>query len=195
MKRIFLALLISSFSCLNLHSEILYFRTNGDTVTLTLPAQTYVLIEFASANVRWGVSFYSSVLGQGAPVTPNEVLAPDTYYLYTGGTDTLKVIEYNEGMHTVREVVRLIKEATPAGVEVNEKQETFEVFPNPSTDQLFFKIADRPIKEVNIYSADGTLVIKSNRVTHLDVSQLSPGLYVAEIVSEGSFLRKRWVKM
>jgi hypothetical protein len=69
-------------------------------------------------------------------------------------------------------------------VGVNELNEnTFSVYPQPADQEIFFSNVNE-LKTVKAFDATGKLVMLENNVTNvLNVSTLSPGLYVLHVTN------------
>jgi hypothetical protein len=82
-----------------------------------------------------------------------------------------------------------------------EDRYTLKVFPNPAEDAIHFKFLDRAgdlereTKEIRIFDLMGKPVLKAEigKEVSLNVSQLSPGVYVAVVVNDGQVLAKEKV--
>jgi hypothetical protein len=73
--------------------------------------------------------------------------------------------------------------------------ETFTIYPNPATNELFIS-TDKGIiiKEINIYNQLGQNVLHQNRVNNsIDVSMLQSGVYLIELVVNKNVLRERLI--
>lgn len=68
---------------------------------------------------------------------------------------------------------------------VDTDKDDFGLFPNPATDELFIKTAQVPVNgRITIYDLQGRPVMQTNYATRLDVSALSPGVYLLEVVGD-----------
>lgn len=65
----------------------------------------------------------------------------------------------------------------------NYEKERVTIYPNPAQEVMYLK-AETPFKSARIYSAVGALVMESSFTNEIDLSPLSPGLYIIEIASE-----------
>jgi len=84
----------------------------------------------------------------------------------------------------------------PNTVSLNELEEraSFEIFPNPVRDILNIEIKDRIIKSVNIYNSQGLIqLIDNSGNKDIDVSALSSGMYIIEIVSNEFSARQKLI--
>ncbi|RFN58925.1 T9SS type A sorting domain-containing protein [Marixanthomonas ophiurae] len=71
-------------------------------------------------------------------------------------------------------------------------ENTFKIYPNPVSNQLFISSKNNTIEKLNVYSINGQLMLSVRKNTNqLDVSTLSNGLYFIEIASgNGSSVQK-----
>lgn len=74
----------------------------------------------------------------------------------------------------------------------NSPKEEINVFPNPAKDQLFINSDDK-IEKVNIFNANGQLVLSSSWISAIDISALSSGIYFLELESTLKSSRTRFV--
>jgi photosystem II stability/assembly factor-like uncharacterized protein len=75
---------------------------------------------------------------------------------------------------------------------------TFEVYPNPATDVITFSVpADLTVDDlgVSVYSLSGELLISHTQTgSKLDVSALTPGVYILSITTQQQIQTMRFVK-
>lgn len=71
------------------------------------------------------------------------------------------------------------------GVDVPQEGETISVYPNPAQDQLAFS---EVIQSIVVYDASGKTVMTDTMTNTLNVSELSAGIYLLEIVNEDGFI-------
>jgi photosystem II stability/assembly factor-like uncharacterized protein len=70
------------------------------------------------------------------------------------------------------------------------------IYPNPATDELFVMTWGTYDAHIKIYSSDGKLIDSITTSTgSIDISNLSSGVYVAQVESENAVRRLRWVKL
>ncbi|PLW98007.1 MAG: hypothetical protein C0591_05310, partial [Marinilabiliales bacterium] len=74
-----------------------------------------------------------------------------------------------------------------------EEKNAISMYPNPATNELFIVCSNGvQITEINIYSQMGQKVLQVYGNTHqLDVSTLPKGLYVAELITDKSKIRRK----
>jgi len=77
-------------------------------------------------------------------------------------------------------------------VENINSEEVISIFPNPTNRQLIISIEDGIIEGVNIFNQTGQIVINEKSGNWiLDVSNLQPGMYVIEIMTDKQIIRKK----
>ncbi|HEY6143790.1 MAG TPA: T9SS type A sorting domain-containing protein [Flavobacterium sp.] len=105
-------------------------------------------------------------------------IAPGTYTISKGDTTNLYFIKttYRKNL----------------GTEDNVKAPKLTLYPNPTTNQLYFSSSDQKIENVAIYSLSGALIKNISTVGEsIDVSNLSTGSYLVKVTTEqGSFTQK-----
>lgn len=71
------------------------------------------------------------------------------------------------------------------------------IFPNPAKDQLHVYCEDETIDELQIFNTTGQLLLQTHKPANntINISQLTSGIYVAEIKTKAGSVMKRWVKM
>ena len=67
-----------------------------------------------------------------------------------------------------------------------------QIYPNPAQDVLSIE-SQQPIESVKIYNLQGQL-IKKDSSNSVDVSQLTTGLYFAQVTVEGNTITKKFIK-
>ncbi|RLD27721.1 MAG: hypothetical protein DRI54_00645, partial [Bacteroidetes bacterium] len=69
----------------------------------------------------------------------------------------------------------------------------FSIFPNPAINEIFIEIDDGAfIDEINIYNHLGQKVWVIDHFTdRIDVSMLKPGIYLIELISDRSKVRRK----
>lgn len=77
------------------------------------------------------------------------------------------------------------------GSSVNEETVSIDMLPNPMENHLSIQGAN--IQLVTIYTIDGQLLIETND-TEVDVSHLTPGMYIVRAVSDGKPITKKIIK-
>lgn len=77
------------------------------------------------------------------------------------------------------------------------EEDAVSVYPSPATDYLNVETNGRQVSRVTIYTLAGVLIrdIQNPQNKNLDIRQLTPGMYIAEIQTEGVSVKRRWVKM
>jgi N-acetylneuraminic acid mutarotase len=84
----------------------------------------------------------------------------------------------------------------PTDVYALESDNDFKLLPNPAVTELFIQ-TKLYVEQVNIYDISGSLVSQTKlpQSKSIDISQLAPGVYIAEIKTKGASVRRRWAKM
>lgn len=101
--------------------------------------------------------------------------------------------DYNDGTNTdsTKSMSALVSytPASSTGLADHDNQNAFNIYPNPASDQVTLSFLNATANTVvNIYSSTGKLVkTKSNFQSDqkLDVSSLSPGIYIAVLSADG----------
>jgi hypothetical protein len=74
----------------------------------------------------------------------------------------------------------------------------FSIYPNPATQNYVKVKSESEISEISIYSMSGTLIrnliASGNKIEYLDVSMLSPGIYIVSIKSDGKAYRQKLIR-
>jgi len=73
----------------------------------------------------------------------------------------------------------------------------FELYPNPASNLLSIEMNGQRADEIRLYDLTGQVVadIKSPGNNQVDVSQLTSGVYIAEVMANSNIHRSKWVKM
>lgn len=76
-------------------------------------------------------------------------------------------------------------------------EQLISLYPNPANDKLFIEANGLDVTQINIYNTTGNLVnqIKQLQNKSVGISELSSGIYIAEIVSKEASTRKKFIKM
>lgn len=86
-----------------------------------------------------------------------------------------------------------------ASLSVNDFEQAFEanVLPNPATNYLSINIEGNQTEQINIYNYNGQLLktVTLPQTNTVDVSDLTSGIYIAEIKVNGYLQRVKWIKM
>lgn len=122
--------------------------------------------------------------------------ATDSVFIATQTGNYAVMITDTNGCHATSNNAFVVVSAI---AEVNE--EILSLSPNPATSQLNIT-SSVPIEQINIYNTTGQLVraidvraIHESPQLQLDVSQLTNGLYIAELKTKDTTVMRRWVKM
>jgi hypothetical protein len=69
----------------------------------------------------------------------------------------------------------------------------FRIYPNPCSDYLEIG-SESPIKQINIFSLVGSLLIKSGAESRVNTTSLSAGQYIVEVITENETFREVFIK-
>lgn len=85
--------------------------------------------------------------------------------------------------------------STAETLEISEINKTMitTVYPNPATELIYIN-SNELINEVEIYNLRGKQVLKSGKVSSLNVSNLQAGIYLVKIISEDKTITKKIIK-
>jgi hypothetical protein len=84
----------------------------------------------------------------------------------------------------------------PSGIESVVDSKGLFIYPNPADDLLYIESNGIEIRDVKIYTINGTLVSTSQfSQSGIAVSSLATGVYIAEIDTKEGVVKKRWVKI
>ncbi|MEE9440086.1 MAG: YCF48-related protein [Saprospiraceae bacterium] len=80
--------------------------------------------------------------------------------------------------------------------ELNQEKMSFQIFPNPATDNINIKISDVTIDQFKIYDYSGKIykMIDYPKSNHIDCSDLESGNYILTISSNGIISAESFVK-
>jgi len=91
------------------------------------------------------------------------------------------------------------------GIDENEAENAFSVFPNPATDNLYieFNTSDKNLIGIAIINQQGLILRSIKPIARssgkwsesLDISSYKPGVYLLKITIEGRMYTKRFIKM
>ena len=76
------------------------------------------------------------------------------------------------------------------------KEISFSIYPNPSVNEINISVEDiSKIDKINIYNQLGQKVMQENNVSNtINISALPKGIYIVELVSGNSVVRKKMIK-
>jgi pectate lyase len=160
---------------------------NGLTLTQCLKMETGTTITYTTTQ--------SSTLTLVFVEAAGTAKFDGTNYTASGGIITLNNI--TAGSHLIEKlnVANLFYIKTSyatLGLGQNVQAAKLTLYPNPVTDQLYLSSSDQKIKNVTIYSLNGSLVKSiKNEVDSIDVSDLTSGNYLVKVTTDqGSFTQK-----
>ena len=98
----------------------------------------------------------------------------------------------NEYYYPVSETTTIrVDSASNINSVLTEHAESLHFYPNPSDDRLFIELQNPA--DFKVYNTSGKKImeLKLNHSQSIDISELSPGLYVMEIINkDGKFIQK-----
>ena len=80
-----------------------------------------------------------------------------------------------------------------AVADVKNGKDSFQVYPNPTSDRINFKNIES-IEKVEIYDMSGKLAISSENATSINVSKLEKGTYVVQVKTKNGVESSRFIK-
>ena len=165
----------------------------GPTSNLMSFASYYVAYQLSGTNT-WTIT--DSV--HTSPVTEGTLVNWNTTGIATGHYNMQMIIKDNFGDSVTVASGLSIVIGTPGPSSITNITPTdFNIYPNPTTGQLFIQTGSTTITGVNIYNSNGQLIYQSTQLQNqtINVSNLASGVYVIEILSNDGGARRRWVKM
>ena len=181
-------------------NDIDYYKftiSSGGSINVfltTLPAN-YNLAVLNSSGTIMGISQNKASKNESIPLN----VTPGTYYakVYPAGAANSATSCYTLRVQTAT-ATKVAATATEAEVNVNPNL-TFSVFPNPAGGELniWTKVAEKK-SEIRIYNLTGKLVMQQqgsgNTLTQLNISKLSPGLYLVKVNDGKEIMSAKFVK-
>jgi PKD repeat protein len=86
----------------------------------------------------------------------------------------------------------------PTGINSDHGNNSFYIFPNPSSDYITLKLSQNTTKaSIKIYNLLGEIKytsIISSPETNIDIADLAKGIYVVEVATEKNVMREKFVK-
>jgi hypothetical protein len=137
---------------------------------------------------------------------PSGCLLPDSYNLYLDGAlleNNLQgnfTVDWSNGEYYVT-AVYYFGESLPSNsvliTGMNEKDAaSLRIFPNPVSEQLFISAPFR-ITSLQLMDTHGAILLEqadAQGILHLDLQNLSPGIYLLEVVAEGQAVIRKVIK-
>jgi PKD repeat protein len=133
---------------------------------------------------------YSWNFGDGIT---SSIASPSHTYT-TSGTYTITLIASNcIFSHTITKTIQV------GALSINENAVgNFEFYPNPTTNQITLKVDNQLLGSVyTIYDTIGKSVINgeiSSELNVIDLGNLSNGVYIIEVASEGNYFKNKFIK-
>lgn len=120
----------------------------------------------------------------------------------TGSTDSV-VTGLSDGTYTVTvtdahgctKVRSISTGGVSTGINTVTANAQVQIFPNPASSLLTIKVTDIRPELISVYDVDGQKVDEEKFNTQLDISKLSPGLYLIEVKNAQTTARSRFLKM
>ena len=154
--------------------------------TVYLPAGTFNAIRAKVTQVNKD-SMWAQVLGNWMLISVT-VSASNYYDWYTEHPDVdigLVSMQYDETWTTL-ESAEFFKESF-VGIEPEPDKAKLDIYPNPSADVIFVNTTGFPGHTLQIINIAGDIVIEQEMIAdreEVDVSNLSPGIYLCRILDE-----------
>jgi PKD repeat protein len=133
---------------------------------------------------------YSWNFGDG---NTSSIASPSHTYT-SSGTYTITLIASNcIFSHTITKKIQV------GALSINENSVgTFEFYPNPTTNQITLKVDNQLLGSVyTIYDTIGKSVLNgkiSSELNVIDLGNLSNGVYIIEVASEGNYFKNKFIK-
>jgi PKD repeat protein len=133
---------------------------------------------------------YSWNFGDG---NTSSIASPSHTYT-TSGTYTITLIASNcIFSHTITKTIQV------GALSINENAVgNFEFYPNPTTNQITIKVDNQLLGSVyTIYDTIGKSVLNgeiSSELNVIDLGNLSNGVYIIEVASEGNYFKNKFIK-
>jgi PKD repeat protein len=121
-------------------------------------------------------------------------IANPSHIYTTSGTYTITLIASNcIFSHTITKTIQI------GALSINENAVgTFEFYPNPTTNQITLKVDNQLLGSVyTIYDTIGKSVLNgeiSSELNVIDLGNLSNGVYIIEVASEGNYFKNKFIK-
>ncbi|SFU28075.1 Por secretion system C-terminal sorting domain-containing protein [Pustulibacterium marinum] len=194
-----LALDITSFDCSNVGTNSVTFsatdeagNTDSTTATVTVVDNSLPTVTTQDITLDLGTDTSVTITPQDVIVTAtdncsvsNMTLDTDTFTTIGVYTVTVTVTDANNNQTIVSAIVTV--EDTMSTV--SEELETLKLYPNPAS--TFFTVKGNLILEqIQLFNTQGQLLLTTSE-NKVDVSNLSSGIYMVQITSEGKSVTKK----
>jgi hypothetical protein len=164
----------------------------GSTITSLDTITVYAASDSGGAAVGGYKRFYSNDIslamlnGQADSTNIADTISP---YAFRSGINTVVIWPVvNHGPSTTNDslFINVFVDTTgwaTFGINDHKMNQGFIMYPNPSTDAIYFKAlsADNPYRKIKIYDMEGRLVISSDFLKKVDVSFLKTGIYTVAV--------------
>lgn len=141
------------------------------------------------------------VHGAGAQRSDPKTGSVTSYYLGTDqGGNSVYGLGPQGDVIRINNYVRLVRTLTTGtGINENYNDPSINIYPNPATNRLNVSI-DENLEgaQLNIYNITGSLVQSTQlqiQNSEFEIQNLTPGVYIAEIITKEGSAMHRWVKM
>jgi len=154
----------------------------GSTITFTAP-------EIYSENLQW---FKNDILLENETTDTLVVTEPGTYHARS--SREFCPLDYSYSLP----LVILVEDCTTADIEKNKFENSIQLYPNPTKDQIFItNLNNVSIKKYEIYSIDGKK-LNSKEVTDelkfISLENLASGSYLIKFYGENQTISRKIIK-
>jgi len=171
----------------------------GDSLSVTVnPFQKRTLVKYSFTQTDTVSLLIYNLTGQTSLVLKNDVIMASGYY-----QDSIIMDAFSDGIYFMtlklgtRKLLKtkLIKTAY-AGIEEFYSDTDASLYPIPSSDVLNIKLKDKStVREIEIFNASGSVVMKSPFTETLNLESLPDGIYFLNINTKNNqSITKRFIK-
>lgn len=154
-------------------TTINYSTAKKSTLTLVFDPSFAGKIKFNGTNYTVPAGANGVITIQNVPVGANQILKGDTTNLY---------------------YIKTVYDDVVLGTGAQNTKAELSVYPNPVTETVFIR-TDESVKNVSIFSANGSLVKSANgNVKSIDVRSLTTGMYIVKITTPTATVTKKIIK-
>ncbi|PLX05777.1 MAG: hypothetical protein C0596_18975 [Marinilabiliales bacterium] len=68
------------------------------------------------------------------------------------------------------------------------------VYPNPAHDYIYIENIENNKTQIEVYNSTGQKIIEASNMQKIDISSLTPGLYVVKIKTTGSYFNSKSIR-
>lgn len=158
--------------------NVIVTATLLDTDKMGVVAYLWQQTPFAEADMAnvSGLTFTKTLTG----LTQGTTITYAVKFAYAGGLSVTKYISYVVGENCI------------AGVDDNEKETAFTLYPNPAHSIVYIDSPAAAITKVEVYSIFGSKVLETRENT-INIAGLAQGLYLVRIHADNKFATKKLV--